>query len=390
MAVWPPLFAFDAWFSRLHSFKHARCALSAGALLFIAPIAQAAEELRIAVAAPLSGTHAALGHGIKAAVEMAIADLIARDGTQGIQITVEWQDDRCSSDGGLAAAKAITGDTANRPAAVIGHACPSAAHAAAAVYNDAGLLNLTAGALPGRAPSTQRFGARHFRLPGEGSIGGVIGAALANLGPDARIAFVRDRTQNAQATLQQAAATLTARGRASALVETFAGAEKDFSALAQRIKASGITHIALAAYPSEAALLVAEIRKVSPDVTIFATDLLADAGFGRSARTAADGIRVALAPDADAFPLAESVRARLQSKVDAASRAAIASYAAIQVIADAAAARSSTTEDLVATLSSRTFSTILGPVSFSATGAASVPSHVFYTWVDGKLLPPGP
>jgi hypothetical protein len=94
------------------------------------------------------------------------------------------------------------------------------------------------------------------------------------------------------------------------LIETFAGADKDFTALAQRIKAAGITHMALAAFPSEAALLVGEVKQQVPGLVIFATDTLADDSFGRVAGTAAENMRIALAPDVRAFPRASDLASR--------------------------------------------------------------------------------
>jgi len=203
------------------------------------------------------------------------------------------------------------------------------------------------------------------------------------------IAFVRDRTQFAQNALQAASAVLAAHGRNAMLLETFAGAEKDFGGIAQRLKAARITHIALAAFPSEAALLLGEVRRVNPDVVVLATDQLADPVFGRLAGAAADGIRVALAPDARAYPTAAATVARLNEAGLEASRTALATYAAMQVLlATVTAIEHPDPAQVVQALAANTFHSILGPLRFDAQGAASLPPHVFYTWRSGQLLPP--
>ena len=384
----------------LHKFSPCRSARAAGLILVAAVAAcapaHATDALRVAFALPLTGPQQLLGREIKAAVELAVADTNQTSGDGGPLLDITWYDDRCSSDGGLAVAKAITSvvDATMRPAIVMGHACPSAAQAAGTLYNAASVPQFTVGSLPARAPSTHRFGPGHFRLPSDGTQGATIGAALAELPEDARIAFVRDRTQFAQSTLQAVAAALGARKRTIILVETFAGAEKDFTALAQRIHAAKITHIALAAFPSEAVLLLAEINKANPGLTIFATDQLADAEFGRSAGASADGVRVALAPDIRAFPGAATVAKRLEVKGLHASRAAIASYAAIEIMTQVA--RGTTSQSgaspppalLPNALASETFKTVLGDVTFTESGAANIQSHIFYTWTNGALLPP--
>ena len=353
------------------------------------PVGTMAEPIRIAVALPLSGPHSAIGHDVKAAVELAVADYRTRTGPADHDVELSWHDDACSSDGGESVAKRITADPPAQPYAVIGHACPSAAEAAAPIYGAAGVAFITAGTLPARVASQLRFGTRHFRVPGGGTQGALIGAALIDAGNGARIAFVRDRTQLSQSDLQPAAAMLAAHGRIILTVETFPGAEKDFAPIAQRLKTANITHVAVAAFPSEAVLLVAELRKANPSLIIFATDQLADPSFALASGGMADGVQVALAPSAGMYPRARTVAQRLQDGGSVPSRTALSSYAAVEIVtglanthalADGAFPLEAMTAD--------TFDTILGPIRFGATGAADLPSHVFYTWKDGKLQPP--
>ncbi len=351
------------------------------AMLTALPAVATETTHRIAIALPLTGPHRTLGVEIRAAVELILGDAKDKSGTPGLLLT--WHDDQCSSAGGLAAAQSIT---TGPPAVVIGHACPSAALAAAPVYAAAGLVFIASGQLPSRAMTTRRAGPLHFRMQADSDQGTLIGATLAAAGPDARIAFVRDKTQFAQSALQLTAAAMSARGRTPVLIETFGGGDKDFAALAQRIKAASITHLALAAFPSEASLLVAEVKKINPTITILAADTLADPAFARAAGPVADGIQVALAPDIRALPFAQSFATRLSAGGATPNRAAIASAAALEILIDALTRMTDGT--LAGKLSSGTFKTVLGPVAFDTTGAARLPSHVIYTWSGGVLHPP--
>ena len=348
-----------------------------------------AETIRVAVALPLSGAHSALGRDVKAAVELAVADYRTRTGAANYDVEISWHDDACSSDGGEIAAKAITANASALPYAVIGHACPSAADAAAPIYGSAGVAFIAAGTLPARVASQQRFGTRHFRVPGGGTQGALIGAALADAGNGARIAFVRDRTQFSQSELQPAAAMLAAHGRIILAIETFVGAEKDFARIAQRLNTANITHVALAAFPSEAVLLVAELRKANPALVIFATDQLADPSFALASGGMANGVQVALAPSVDMYPRARIVAQRLQDGGSVPSRTALSSYVAVEIVTALANAHALADGAFpLEAVTADTFSTVLGPIRFGATGAADLPSYVFYTWKDGKLLPP--
>ena len=380
MAERPPLFALR------------RCLLLGVAVIlsaFLVQNAPAADPARIAIALPLSGPHEAVGRQVRVAAELALLDYAARTATNSRSFELTWHDDRCSSEGGLAVAKLVTARPEILPFAVIGHACTSAAQAAASLYASAGVIFIQAGALVARTPTARRYGPRHFRLPAEGSQGVLIGNALLEAGPDARIALVRDRTQYAISALQAVSAILTAHGRSVALVETYAGAEKDFVAIAQRISVANITHVAISAFPSEAVLLVAEVRKASPNITILATDQLADSEFARGANATAEGVRVALPPDFLGTPAGRNVAQRLQANGGSASRTALATYAAIETIT--AAADTSTPNDVdqtAQTLNSKSFDTILGLINFDANGGANLPSHAFFTWKAGKLVPP--
>lgn len=344
------------------------------------------DTLKIAVTLPLSGPQLVIGREIKTAVELALEDAHIRTGAIAA-VSVTWVDDQCSSAGGLAAAQAVsTAPEPTRATIVIGHACPSAAQAAGALYDKAQIVNMTVGSLPVREPQLQRFGPRHFRLPADGQQGVVIGAKLAAAGPDARVAIVRDRTRFAQTAMAPVIAALRAQGRAPVLIETFAGGEKDFAGLAQRLKAAAVTHVALAAFPSEAALLLADVRKANADIAVYATDQLAASEFARIAGRAADGLQVAMVPDATAFPRARHLIDVMAAKGLAPSRAALASYAAIEIILATTTQTSADPERVATALQSATFDTILGPVQFDGKGAANLPSHVFYMWTGGTLI----
>ena len=360
-------------------------------LFFSATSVTATEAVRIAIALPLSGPQQNIGRDVKIAVELALSENRAKSGSATREFELSWFDDLCSSDGGAAVAKRIVADPQQLPFAIVGHACPSAAQAAGPIYNAAGVLFVNAGLLPGRVPATGRFGPRHLLLPGDGAHESLIGKALLDAGPAARIAFIRDRTKLSQAALQPVAAALAAAGRSALLVETFAGAEKDFTGLAQRIRAAEITHVALAAFPSEAVLLLQEVRKANPALTIFATDQLADPEFARLSSSSADGVFVAKAPEYRDFASAAKLVSQIETNGAVPSRAALASFAAIEiVIALADRPQSDTVISPRETPGAGAINTFLGPIQFDVKGNANLPEHVFYAWHKGQLLPVAP
>jgi branched-chain amino acid transport system substrate-binding protein len=358
--------------------------LAAVALLpYVAMTSASEPPSMIAIALPLTGPHKAIGANIKAAIELMMADLSATPGTRPVALS--WHDDQCSSSGGVTAAKVIA---ANPPAAVIGHACPSAAQAAGPIYAAAKLPFLAAGQLPGRSIVTPRHGPLHFRMQPDDNQGREIGAYLATTSSAARVAFARDKTLFATTATAAAIAAFVARGRTPALTEIFSGGGKDFSPLAQRLKAANISHLVIAGFPNESALLVSEVRRLMPDIAITGTDTLADPTFGSAAGAAADSVQVALAPGVAAFPKAQPLVARLKAEGAAPSRSALTSAAALEIIQRALAATPTT--EFAQAMAQKTFDTILSDINFDANGVARVPSHVFYVWRGGTLYAPVP
>jgi branched-chain amino acid transport system substrate-binding protein len=97
-------------------------------------------EVRIGLAAPLTGPMAWAGAASEQGVEVAVADLNARGGVLGEQIELITADDYCNGEQAVAAATKLV---ANRVAAVFGHPCSGAAIPASKVYSDAGLLMIS-------------------------------------------------------------------------------------------------------------------------------------------------------------------------------------------------------------------------------------------------------
>ncbi len=377
VATRPPLFSLPAKFAAL-------LMMSAPTLvLCCAPrLVMAAETIHIAVALPLSGAQERLGQAIKSAVTAALTDRAAALRDDAPSVDVIWLDDACSGAGGAAVARQVAGMTSTVVVGVIGHACPSAAQTAAPIYSAAGIAFLQAGALPAHREPSLRQGHTHFRLPGQSSQGRTIADALINAGPLARVALVRDRTRFATDALQSVAAALLSAGRSSVLTETFTGGDKDFGPLAQRLKNAAISHVALAAFASEAVLLVPQLRAVNPTLEIIATDQLAGQDFANPLTS--EGVRVVMAPDYTSSPRTADLVRRLGASTAAWNRSAIATYAAVEVFAAAADGR--TAPAITNELQTNTFQTVLGPVRFDATGAADLPAYVLHTWTNGTLV----
>lgn len=354
-------------------------------------------EHRIIVAAPQSGHLAALGRDVIAAAELAAADINAAGGVLGEPIALDVRDDGCGATPAAALAGLIAPLPAATPApsntaplrAIIGHPCTPGALAAVPIYaarSDA-IVFITGVTNP--RLSTPRSGANIFRVAAaETPMGVFLGEHLAAAPPTTRTAVIYDRSIRSLGVIQAAQKTLGLLGRPPVLVENYGSGDKDFSSLAARIAAAGITRIGLAAYPAEASLLITELRAAVPHIRVTATDTLAGHETSALARSALDGVDIVMQPDARSFPAATGIARRLEINGTTASRAALAGYAAVYIWASAAlGAKSPEPKAIADQLQTMEFATLFGPLRFSAHGDASLAPWAVYTWRKGVLGP---
>jgi branched-chain amino acid transport system substrate-binding protein len=97
-------------------------------------------EVRIGLAAPLTGPMGWAGGDTERGAELAVADLNAKGGVLGQQIELITVDDYCDGEQAVAAANKLV---AARVVAVFGHQCSGAAIPASKVYADAELLMMS-------------------------------------------------------------------------------------------------------------------------------------------------------------------------------------------------------------------------------------------------------
>jgi branched-chain amino acid transport system substrate-binding protein len=367
----------------------------AALMVFASPAASAGH--RVVVAAPQSGHLTALGRDVIAGAELAAADINAAGGVLGEPVMLELRDDGCGAETSAAMAALIAPASPAGEASsgtvplrvIIGHPCTPGALAAAPVYAARTSALFFATGVTNARLTNPRPGPNTFRLAAaETPMGVFMGEHLASAPPTTRTAVIYDRSIRSLGVIQAAQKTLGALGRPPVLVENYGSGDKDFSSLAARIAAAGISRIGLAAYPAEAALLIAELRAAVPNIRVTATDTLAGAETSTLARGALDGVEIVMQPDERSFQPAPDLARRLAAKGAKVSRAALAAYTATQVWASAAAfAKSAEPKAVAEVLQANTFDTQLGRLTFNEKGDSSLAPWAIYTWRKGVLGP---
>ncbi len=368
-------------------------ATALGALGLIATLLQpsplAAAEIRIALVVDDDAAEIAAG--------FAVAEINANGPLPGGPVRLAIERGACDLPQAIEAARRLA---ASDVAAVIGYSCANVATAVAPIYAAADKLLLIAGPVHPRVLSP-RAGPTVFRLPAAGPAQGAV--AIAALGREAatlKVAIVHDRTQQMRAFAEAARLALAAAGQTPDLVDTFAGSDKDYSALIGRVEAAGASALVLGAFPVEAALILAEVRARGLSLRIVGSDVLASDDFARRAGSMAADVIVVAQPDRWPGPRAAALATALAGRrtqpaanAEGAAATAVASERAAFMTAAAldvwsAAARTAGTTDaraVAAALAGGTFATLLGAVGFTAAGDSTLPAFADHRWHNGKL-----
>jgi len=116
-----------------------RSAILAAAFASASGLAKA-QDIRIGVVGPITGSAAALGEQMKRGAGMAVKDINTKGGALGKKLDLILADDVCDPKQAVAAANDVVGKGV---VFVAGHACSAASIPASAVYHQAGVLQMT-------------------------------------------------------------------------------------------------------------------------------------------------------------------------------------------------------------------------------------------------------
>ena len=354
-------------------------------MLALAPPGNAAAEIRLGFASPLSGPYAASGARYRLAVELAIADLNRNGGLLGQPVTLAVADDGCGLQQAIEAARQLV---AAGVRTVIGHACSHSSLLAAGIYETADVLMITPASTHPRLTEEGRQNV--FRLKGRDDQQGKLAADfLAAHWPGRAIAILHDGSVYGEDLAIQARRQLRAAGVVEATYDLYTPGQADYSALAARLQAAGTKVLYLGGYGPDAARILLALRARGDDLQLVGGDGLGMEEFWTIAGDAGSGTLFSARPDPKGLPGAADVMTRLQARGLPSMRASgLGWYAAVQVWARAV--ERAGTADLPAvarTLHRGRFDTVLGRVAFDQKGDLEGASWQWQQWADGTYLP---
>lgn len=356
--------------------------LLAGAALSLVMTGSAWAEIVIATAGPMTGPYATFGAQMKAGAEQAVEDINAAGGVNGEMLRLVVGDDACDPRQAVAVANQLAGEGA---VFVAGHFCSGSSIPASNVYADEEIIQISPGST-NPSFTEERPGPGIYRVCGrDDQQGDIAGNFLIENFPEAKVAFIHDKTAYGKGLADATMAVYQDAGGTPALYEAYTAGEKDYTALVSKLKQEGINVLYVGGYHTEAGLIMRQMRDQGLDTILISGDALVTDEYWAITGEAGEGTLMTFSPDPRKNEIAKPVVDKLLAAGKTAEGYALYTYAAIQAWAQATEAAGTADYDaVVQALNDGTFQTVLGELEFNETGDVTLPGYVFYEWRDGK------
>jgi branched-chain amino acid transport system substrate-binding protein len=349
--------------------------------------AAGAADLKIGVAGPITGPNASFGAQLVQGVTQAAEDFNKSGGILGMRIVVEQGDDVSDPKQGVSVANKFVGDGVKL---VVGHFNSGVTIPASEVYADNGVLMITPSATNPKVTDRKLWDV--FRTCGRDDQQGKLWAELA-LSPkfkDAKIAIVHDKTTYGQGLADAAKGFMNAGGKKEVLYEGVNTGEKDYSAIVSKIKASGADYLMWGGLHTEGGLIIRQMRDQGMTTIMISGDGITDNEFASIGGPGVEGTLMSFGPDPRNNPAAKDIVAEFRAKNFEPEAYTLYSYAAMQIMKDAAEHVKAVDPKKMAEYmhSGVTFHTVIGDIAYDKKGDRTNVDYVWYVWTkgaDGKI-----
>jgi branched-chain amino acid transport system substrate-binding protein len=360
--------------------------LTVGLGLALAGCGQKDDTIKFGIGGPFTGSNAAFGSQLKQGSEQAIADINDAGGILGKKLSSSVGDDVGDPKQGVSVANNFV---AAGVKFVIGHFNSGVTMPSSEVYQENGILQITPASTNPRI--TERNMWNIFRTCGrDDQQGKVAGEFIVKNFKDKKVAVVHDKTTYGQGLADETRKTMNAGGVKEVLYEGINIGDKDFSALVSKIKATGADLVYWGGLHTEGGLIVRQMRDQGINAVLMGGDGITSDEFATIGGPGVEGTLMTYGPDPRKRPEAKAVVEKFRAKNFEPESYTLYSYAAVEVIKQAADAANSIDPKKVAETikSGRTFKTVIGDLSFDKKGDITRLDYVMYVWkkdASGKI-----
>jgi len=341
-------------------------------------LASASDTIRIALAGPVTGPVAQYGDMQFIGAQMAIEQINAAGGVNGAKLEGVVFDDACDPKQAVAVANRIVNQGINY---VVGHLCSSSTKPASDIYEEEGILMITAAST---SPDiTARGYELVFRTIGLDSLQGpTAGKYIAEQVKPSKVAVIHDKQQYGEGIATAVRDVLREAGIEVPVFEGVTAGDKDFSALIAKLRQAGVDFVYYGGYHPELGLILRQSAEQGLRVGFMGPEGVGNSDISAIAGQASEGLLVTLPKAFDEDPanahLVEAFKAKNQ---DPSGPFVFPAYAAVQVIADGIKLADSTdTAKVAAALRSNSFATPTGTLEFDDKGDLKNFNFVVYKW----------
>src|SRR5919202_3223307 len=295
-------------------------------------------QIKLGVAGPITGPNAAFGAQLKNGAEQAVEDINAAGGVNGQKLQLVIGDDVSDPKQGVSVANKFAAEGVKW---VVGHFNSGVSIPASDVYNENGILQITPAST--NPNFTERKMWNTFRTCGrDDQQGAVAGAYLANHFKGKKVAIVHDKTPYGKGLADETQKAMNAKGLKEVMYEGINVGEKDYSALVSRLKQAGVDVVYFGGLHTEAGLIIRQMRDQGLNAPLMGGDGIVSAEFVSIAGPGAEGTLMTFGPDARKNPNAQEAVKKFRAKGYEPEAYTLYSYAAVEILKQAAEAVKST------------------------------------------------
>ncbi|ADK79499.1 branched-chain amino acid ABC transporter substrate-binding protein [Sediminispirochaeta smaragdinae] len=328
------------------------------------------DTIKIGVAGAHSGDLASYGLPTVKAAELVVKDANANGGILGRQVELVVEDDVCKPEVATNTASKLVGE---KVVGVIGHICSGATKAALGIYKDSNIFAISPSAT--NPPLTQSGDYPNFfrTIASDDAQARLeVDFALDTLGLT-KIAVLHDKGDYGKGLAEFAKGFLENDDRAEVvLYEGVTPGAVDYTAVINKIEASGAQAIIFGGYHPEASKIVAQMRKAGMDIAFISDDGVKDDTFIKVAGEYAEGVYATGPKDTTSNPLAKkAIKEHQDAYGEDPGAFYLNAYAATLAVLNAIEAAGATDYDAVTNaLRTEWVETPLGKIRFDEKGDA--------------------